>query len=393
MGAAAERIWRMELRKLNPKEHGNTRPLWEQIFDEDTRRFLDYYYGVKAAENEIFVMEEDDKPRAMLQLNPYRVHLGSRTASANYIVGVATDPDYRHQGLMRRLLHGSLCAMYEREEPFTFLMPAAEAIYYPFGFRFIYDQVQGSLDIPEGVKGKVRAASLPEEEERVEFRSMESGDVAELVRFSERVLGERYRIYTVRDSHYYEVLKKEQLSENGDVILLFGAGEICGWFSYGIEGGAELREIVLDKGAEAVFFRALSVLFGGKFASGKALGVSPDEILPSENRKRVPVIMARIIHLAAFLECFTASEPVSLCIEVRDEILNGNNGVFLWELTKENSKVTRLRETEGEAEFSFDIGELTQLLFGYRKVFPEEKGSKKLNCIHFYDKVFLNEIV
>ena len=66
----------MILRRLEQTEHGKTRKLWEEVFTEDTREFLDYYYFVKARDNHIFVIEEDDGIRAMLQLNPYELHMG-----------------------------------------------------------------------------------------------------------------------------------------------------------------------------------------------------------------------------------------------------------------------------------------------------------------------------
>ena len=48
----------MKLRKLHPEEHIKTRKLWEEIFTEDTPEFLDYYYSVKAKDNEIYVIED-----------------------------------------------------------------------------------------------------------------------------------------------------------------------------------------------------------------------------------------------------------------------------------------------------------------------------------------------
>ena len=34
----------MELRRLEEQEHQKTRKLWEEVFSDDTRAFLDYYY-------------------------------------------------------------------------------------------------------------------------------------------------------------------------------------------------------------------------------------------------------------------------------------------------------------------------------------------------------------
>lgn len=41
---------------------------------------------------------------------------------------------------MRALLNTVLERMHSEKVPFTFLMPAAEAIYRPYDFRYIYDQ-------------------------------------------------------------------------------------------------------------------------------------------------------------------------------------------------------------------------------------------------------------
>ena len=49
----------MELRRLEEQEHQKTRKLWEEVFSDDTRAFLDYYYFIKTKENEIWVIEED----------------------------------------------------------------------------------------------------------------------------------------------------------------------------------------------------------------------------------------------------------------------------------------------------------------------------------------------
>ena len=54
------------LKKLKPEERGLTRTLWEQVFTEDTKEFLDYYYTEKTKNNEIYVIETDHDIRAMV---------------------------------------------------------------------------------------------------------------------------------------------------------------------------------------------------------------------------------------------------------------------------------------------------------------------------------------
>ena len=130
----------MKLRKLEQRENHRTRALWELVFSEDTKSFLDYYYYFKARDNEIFVIEEDGAIRSMLHLNPYMVQMEDKLHLCHYVIAVATEEDYRRRGYMRKLLCQAMQDMYDKKEPFTFLMPAAEKIYTPYDFRFVYAQ-------------------------------------------------------------------------------------------------------------------------------------------------------------------------------------------------------------------------------------------------------------
>ena len=119
----------MILRRLKQDEHGLTRKLWEEVFTEDTKAFLDYYYFIKTKENRIYVIEEDGEIRSMLQLNPYRIRIEAEEFPSDYIIAVSTQKEYRSRGYMGKLLRTSLAEMYQEKVPFTFLMPAAAEIY------------------------------------------------------------------------------------------------------------------------------------------------------------------------------------------------------------------------------------------------------------------------
>ena len=47
----------MEIRKLEVTENGKTRPLYEEVFREDSQGFVDYYYKEKTKDNQIYVKE------------------------------------------------------------------------------------------------------------------------------------------------------------------------------------------------------------------------------------------------------------------------------------------------------------------------------------------------
>ena len=128
------------IRYLEAEEKGRTRALWNEAFPEDSVSFGDYYYKEKTKDNRILVCEEEGRIVAMLQRNPYAVSMRGDVRTCDYIVGVATAVSERHKGHMRSLLLTMLRDMQEERMPFAFLMPARESLYYPYDFRFVFDQ-------------------------------------------------------------------------------------------------------------------------------------------------------------------------------------------------------------------------------------------------------------
>ncbi|MGC4017939.1 MAG: GNAT family N-acetyltransferase [Muricomes sp.] len=74
--------------------------LWEKVFAEDSKKFLDYYYFMKTRDNQIYVIEEDEAIRSMLHLNPYMLQVEEKEFRCHYIVAVATESEYRKRGYM-----------------------------------------------------------------------------------------------------------------------------------------------------------------------------------------------------------------------------------------------------------------------------------------------------
>lgn len=261
----------MKVRKLRKEEHVRTRKLWEEVFAEDTREFLDYYYTVKTAENEIYVMEDGDRIVSMIHLNPYEMRIENRICKTHYIVAVATDAAYRKQGCMRRLLHHVIQIMTDRGEPFTFLMPAAEAIYKPFGFEFVYEQKR------EIVKGKRT------EDSNLEFIYATEADCGEMADFANKQL-ENYDITTWRTADYYRMILKEQLSDRGGILLAKKDGKLEGVFCFTAYEHTEIREPLFQE--EATLQHAICFLTGSETEEVQCIGYG---------KERKPMIMAKVL--------------------------------------------------------------------------------------------------
>ena len=268
----------MQIRKLDKHEHWKTRKLYETVFFEDTKEFVDYYYTWKTKDNTIYVAEDEDGIHAMIHLNPFDVWVSGQVQKLHYIVAVATEEIYRHQGLMSRLLEAVEKEMADRGETFTFLMPASEKIYAPFGYRYFAEQRNGVLGGADSFFGpgqdsdkkgsgqkkrqdinEIAAAEILIPEQYI-CRPVEKGEYQELADFVNCVLQQQYDVFVWRDAAYYERLCAEQRCQNGDVMVVVrtaedGTEEFAGTFCTAREGeGSEekrdvplsIRELILS---------------------------------------------------------------------------------------------------------------------------------------------------
>ena len=350
-------------------ENQRARKLYEEIFDEDSPAFVDYYFRVKAAENEIFVVEnEKQEILATLHLNPYKMMFCGEKAKTNYIVAVATRADCRHQGMMRSLLQASLQEMYRREETFTWLMPAAEAIYRPFGFRFIYEKNKMT------VTADVLQRAETDENWQIHSDQEVSGDIfceeakkedlAELACFAEKQLSKLAEVYTVHDIAYFEQRMQEVECEGGSLILILKEKEICGYF-LALKKDREAWEIVVEDAVQKKAFPAVLHWFGAseEKCTFTAFPQIWEQYAQSEN---VPAIMGRIVHLECFVCCLKIKKEQEWKIRLTDSLIPENNGYFIIKTGIEGGSLIRvenLSEKEKKMFCSMDIGQLTEELF------------------------------
>ena len=350
-------------------ENQRARKLYEEIFDEDSPAFVDYYFRVKAAVNEIFVVEnEKQEILATLHLNPYKMMFCGEKAKTNYIVAVATRADCRHQGMMRSLLQASLQEMYRREETFTWLMPAAEAIYRPFGFRFIYEKNKMT------VTADVLQRAETDENWQIHSDQEVSGDIfceeakkedlAELACFAEKQLSKLAEVYTVHDIAYFEQRMQEVGCEGGSLILIRKEKEICGYF-LALKKDREAWEIVVEDAVQKKAFPAVLHWFGAseEKCTFTAFPQIWEQYAQSEN---VPAIMGRLVHLERFVCCLKIKKEQEWKIRLTDSLIPENNGYFIIKTGIEGGSLIRvenLSEKEKKMFCSMDIGQLTEELF------------------------------
>ena len=290
-------------------------------------------------------------------------------------------------------------------------MPAAEAIYSPYDFRYIYHQKQMELDsdvffaLKRDKKTGEKESRDRGRQERV-TRDAELGDAERIAAFFEKNESPKWAVCTVRDSVYYQTKILEQQSESGGVRLIFEEKDLVGVFFYAREDIREILEPVILQEKEDAFLEAVEELRREKELV-KILGCTEKmrelwENVHGVRTEEKPLIMARITHLPTFLSAMKVpeEEKVDCSFAVIDPLLQKNSGVWRMKSDWGEDKLC-VSETE-DSEGVFPIDALTQLLFGTvpireiaerTDVMATERLVAELEKICKLNRVFLNEIV
>ena len=335
-----------------------SRKLWEKVFSEDSESFVHYYYSDRVFKNKVLAAYKDENMAAMLHRNPYEVVVKDHVWTIDYVAGVATASDFRHQGYMRRLLDRCFLDMYEEQMPFCFLVPVDPAIYQPFDFTYISDLSTKKLN-QAGITHLNRRSFMEQ-----------SDECKEVSNFVEGQLEKQYEVYALRNEEYYQDLSKEVRSDSGDLIVLTTKDEketLTGvWAYYGETAGA-LRELIC----------------------------LPEYVKESGQAK--PYAMGRIIHLERFVSVINLKEesPVSemeMLIEIKDKFIPQNNGLFLWKLDRKGSSISPVKESGLTPHISLTISEMTSWLFGYSLPSVSADAEAMVDRIRPLKGVFFNEV-
>ena len=363
--------------------------LWRNCFG-DTKAYSDFYFAWKVPCNRILTIYKGQQISAMLHLNPYTLMVAGKKVESYYIVGVATRPEDRRQGLMKRLLERALSLMNLEKVPFTYLMPAAEAIYYPFDFRIVYEQEAWKRYILAAMDMQKENLSADCEITTLWMNTEDDDYVKKLADFTNSLLAEQTTIYVLRTQAYYQRMIAEMESGKGGVILCLQAGKILGYTAYMTEGGLQIAEALYHTEKKQEFMSAMATALptGKEVKEDNAAGDA-----------YTPAIMTRIVNLENFIKGLSAREDIDLVIKVEDKILSENSGNYKLTFSKESCQVIK---ADLLPELTVDIANLTRLFFG--KLSLEElkqciTGTKpdiilnKLNTINYNTPLRINDVV
>lgn len=369
----------VEMELITKQEEKNiTRELWQEIFAEDTEKFLDYYYKEKTKDNQILTARENGEIVSMLHMNPYELSVFGEKVFSYYIVAVATKKEYRHQGKMAKLLTHAMEQAAEEKKPFIFLMPAKESIYLPFQFVTVYERKDYIFPSQKRQREYFWQIQV---EELSKYSENKESLVKELEEYSATVLKERYELYAIHSKAYYLRLLKEQASQQGHMLLFRNkeTGRLCGYSFLTKEGSVELRELVCDREKEAEIIEWVQE----HYKAQEAIEIAGAEFfqLKKQPDKIFPCIMVRVTDILALhgllpLQKAEAEElGDSKYVYIKDKLLSKNEGLYRLYVVKKQQKSFLGIEKAGKTVEVYEttsIEEFTKNFFRNRKIFLNE---------------------
>lgn len=361
------------------------------VFDEtsiQTAEFLceEAFSGLCEGEGNIVFAVQEDKIQSVLQLIPCiaamrrnpRLKGAKRLLNmadiervgTNRISVAATKMPYCHKGFMERLISGSLEYQRQLKIPFCFTESGNKAFWEHFGFGYIYDRPQYELNtelIPQEVlKQAVEGDLIPLPDSAGFLHVADQGSVLSLAHFVNANLCQHYGLFIIRSALYFEHFQRELESGGGNLFEIVEDGKIKGYFAFA--GDACIREAVFANETDRERFLCVK-------------------------GEKKPAVMARIVNLPEMMRHISGNGKITVAIKLTDPVLENNNGVFLWYIDENGSRMERVEQQNNDMgasarpEVTTTIGEFTAFIFEYIQL----KQNAKFDSIYLSGPVWMNE--
>lgn len=332
----------METRLLHENEINEAKALWKTAFG-DSDAFIDLYFANRILPGNSPAVFDDGKLVCILHLVPYRVDIRGALVDTAYVVGAATLPEYRKQGLMAALLRESLDILRQRGVAITHLYPFLHAFYEHFGWA-TYTQMGHYL---------VRA------EKYYGYYFTELSDIAGAVRLYTLNM-QPYTGYVVRDETVFSRRVAEFTCDGGKTACAYQNGVLQAYVLYEVQ-----QDSIMAHEAAYLNQEALCALLedAREKESARDIRISLPpraRLFNSIAKQNKPFGMARIADVSALLRLLPFSEG-AFVMEIRDDFAGWNNGVF--EAVYKNGRAF-VERTQKPPQASCDILSFARLIHG-----------------------------
>ena len=186
---------------------------------------------------------------------------------------------------------------------------------------------------------------------------------------------------------------------------------LVGYVAYVRGESLEIREVMTSKEWESHVLHWISHSFSGEEGTVLTFPISTDHSMGDSSFSDSyykPIIMARIVHLKAFLNMVVSAKDLEIVLDVRDPWIREKNGKFIWTIRGKGSQVHKMAVPDiqaasaGISQVTVSVQGLAAWIFGYKtlkdtvrdgEIFCSEETLKSLENVRVMEGILLNEIV
>ena len=372
----------MIIRKIRPEELKRTTELFSIAFEfanDNEKSAMEFYEDIcshPTSRDDVFWSErwaafaDDDKTMMSYFIaQPFPVRFDGQTYTMTGIGGVATLPQYRKCGGIRKCFEAALPAMYENGITFSYLYPFSSVYYRKFGYEMGCEKLQYHIRLSSiksfAVSGNcelVEPAHRMLEEIKEVYREMQN-------KYNMMIVNEEYEFAWVLEA---DPVKKQEFTyvyknEQGTPLAYMslkqsnepdGRNRCCNRFCFTCaEGLKGLLNLLISLGSDHAY---------ATFELPTDVDITP--LLPEWSMgavsvKKLPAGMVRVIHVENVLKGAAYRGDGCIALAIHDAQISENNDTF--RVTFQNGVCTGVERTPfSKADICLDINDFSRLIIG-----------------------------
>lgn len=354
----------MEIKELNEKEYFESMKLSMYAFQYNIPEVDKASRIEKLKRHRVIGVWEDDNLAAKLHIIPYHIYINGQEWKMGGVAGVATYPEYRRNGYVKRLIIDALEKMRNEEQIVSLLHPFDIGFYRKFGWEVFTEN-----------------RKLLIEKKDLKFLTAQAGTIKRYTKENhnsdiENVYaqyGKKYEGMLVRDLYWW-------------LNSIYSDGQIAVYYNQSNEAQGYILYEVKDRKMDVHEFVALTTeaRFGlwnficqhDSMIEGVSILTSNHELLPfilhqpKVKTEVTPYFMARIVDAEQCLQKYKFNEVNKVFIHLEDEFAPWNNGSYL--IGNGDVKVFKNKQGSNcvqppQRGVRMDINALTAIVFGYKR--------------------------
>lgn len=344
--------------------------LWRYCF-QDNEDFIQWYFAEYYKPEYAYILTEETRGfiAAAMQCNPYTLHIRDQDIPSAYLAGVCTHPTCRGGGYFRCLFPAVLKQLAEDGIAMAFLQPVDNQLYRPYGFVFTHEKQDYCLDMTD-IERLAKQGTAHYQEYTITLNP-EPEKYWYLYQEIYQTYHKYHHGYVCRTEENWCHHIADWKIDNAEIALFSYQNQAIAYLVYQLDKN-QINILEMAYTTADGYQMIWHYLYGHRTQAEKIIWSAPmaDKLLteiPHWQGKstRHPDMMTRILSVEQLLSALVYPQDFTgvLCLNVKDNLISANNGVFSISLNQGTAAIRKMAYTPN-AYCSITIDALTSLIMG-----------------------------